>query len=161
MLYVERIGIMDSQQGQPAQWPPPSGQQSTWYPSNQGWGSPQYPTHGQKQPYPHQPYPPSPKRRRSRLWLILAIVGGSLVFLCIACTALAAALPKPKDTTIATSAPTVAQQATVSFTVPTPVATPTPSLVVALAPTPTPKPQTTSGPAILGGDFGAFVAKYG
>ncbi len=36
-----------------------------------------------------------------------------------------------------------------------------PSPVVALAPTPTPKPQPTSGPAILGGDLGAFVAKYG
>ena len=144
---------MGNQQGQPPQWPQQPGQQQP------------YP----QQPYyqPQTPYPPGPKRRQRRLWLILAIVGGSIMFLCIACT------------TATTSAPVATQQATmnVTFTAPTtiaptatatprPMPTPSPTLVPTPKPTPTtvaqvqptpkptPKPQPTPTPTHATGIYG-------
>src|SRR5579883_1223718 len=76
---------------------------------------------------------PQPSRRRNRLWLILAIVGGILVLACVVCsvsTALSNRSPQAANST--PSSTTAAQVAT---------ATPTKAPTATPSPTPTPAAQ--------------------
>lgn len=125
---------------QQQQWTPQQG-----VPPQQQW---------QQQPYPPQyqpPMPPPPKRSRKRLWVGIAVAFCLLVI--ISGVAQAFNSPSSSSTDTATS-----QQPT---TAPTQqAAQPT----HAAQPTTAPTHQTNSapaGPAILGADIAAFIAKYG
>jgi hypothetical protein len=98
-----------------------------------------------------QPPPRPPKKSRRRLWVILSIIGGVLVFSCIICSIVAANTPQTAQSTpsptaavaIATTTPTQVPTATDTPTPqPSPTATPTVKPTqLAVKPTPTPKPH--------------------
>lgn len=119
---------------------------------------------------PPQP-PVQPPRRRNRLWLILAIIGGLLILACVTCGVIGVLAPKQPQTATTTPSPTAttqlkaAQPAATVTTIPTPTPSPTPSPQP--SPTPTQKPMPTpasvpaSGSPVLGANINAFLAKYG
>ena len=132
------------------QQPPYDPNQPTWQglpqqslPSSPGW-----------QP----PGPPSPKKSRRRLWIILAIVGGILVLSCATCGIVGAFAPPTKQAqptvAIATATATPTQAPTATDTpspTPSPTATPKPTpkptqLAVKPTPKPTSRPQPTPIP---------------
>src|SRR5205823_2494681 len=81
-------------------------------------------------------------KRRKRLWIILGILGGILLFSCVVCSVAGALTPSSKTAVVPTATPTQASIVQVSQATPsdTPTPSPTPS------PTPTPRPTATPTP---------------
>jgi len=141
---------------QPPNQYPSYPQQQQWTPQ-QGM-SPQQ--QWQQQPYPPQyqpPMPPPPKRSRKRLWVGIAVAFCLLVII----SGVAQAFNRPSLTSTDTSTnqqpttvPTQPQQAAQ----PTRAAQPTHATQPTTAPT---HPIVNAGPAILGANIAAFIAKYG
>lgn len=102
----------------PQQW----GQQ----PANSGWQQPTF------NPGQFQPLQPPPKKKRNRLWIILSIIGGILIFSCVLSGIIGNLGSKSTNTGSATSSQTATPTDTSTTVVQavqptdTPTATPTP-----------------------------------
>lgn len=113
----------------PQQW----GQQQ-WgqQPTNSGWQQPTF------NPGQFQPLQPPPKKKRNRLWIILSIIGGILIFSCILTGVIGSLGSKSTNTGSATASQTATSIDTSTNVTPTVQPTDTPTA------TPTPVPTVTA-----------------